>query len=83
MADSLLVTVCFECGASNEAQHQDIMQLRLHLQAEDVLRENGAVMKEAFPMMPKVTVDRELITAQQPSSAVAFGEAFVKALTRA
>ena len=59
------------------------MQLQLHLQAEDVLRENGAVMKEAFPMMPKVTVDRELITAQQPSSAVAFGEAFVKALAKA
>lgn len=54
-----------------------------HLQAEDTLRENGAVMKEAFSMMPKVTVDRELITAQQPSSAVAFGEAFVKALTQA
>ena len=53
------------------------------LQAEDILRENGAVMKEAFPMMPKVTVDRELVTAQQPSSAVAFGEAFVKALTKA
>ena len=65
------------------AQHQDIMQLQLHLQAEDVLRENGAVMKEAFPMLPKVTVDRELITAQQPSSAVAFGEAFVKALAKA
>ena len=56
--------------------------MQLPLQAEDVLRENGAVMKEAFPMMPKVTVDRELITAQQPSSAVAFGEAFVKALTK-
>lgn len=53
------------------------------LQAEDVVRENGAVMKEAFPIMPKVTVARELITAQQPSSAVAFGEALVKALTKA
>ena len=51
-----------------------------HLQAEDVLRENGAVMQEAYPMMPKVTVDREVITAQQPTSAVPFGEAFVKAL---
>ena len=52
-----------------------------HVQAEDLLRENGAIMKEAYPMMPKVTVDREVITAQQPSSAFAFGEAFVKALS--
>ena len=46
-----------------------------------MLRENGAVMKQAYPMVSKVTVDREVITAQQPSSAFAFGDAIVKALS--
>ena len=52
-------------------------------QAEDVLRENGAIMEEALPMLPKVTVDRELVTGQQPTSAYPVGEKFVEVLQRA
>ncbi|KAL3134645.1 hypothetical protein ABBQ32_007655 [Trebouxia sp. C0010 RCD-2024] len=71
------------CYSNTEEKTNELLfGSKLQFKAEDTLRENGAVMKEAFPMMPKVTVDRELITAQQPSSAVAFGEAFVKALTK-
>lgn len=49
-------------------------------QAEDALRNSGAIMKEALPMMPNVVTDRELITGQGPTSADRLGEALVKAL---
>jgi putative intracellular protease/amidase len=51
--------------------------------AEDMLRKAGAIMVEHFPLSSKVTVDRELITAQGPPSAGALGEELVKALQRA
>ena len=50
------------------------------LQAEDMLREAGAEMCEAPPMIPRVTRHREVITAQGPTSVDAFGKALVAAL---
>jgi putative intracellular protease/amidase len=47
---------------------------------ESSLRENGAVINNTWPMLSKVTTDRELITGQNPSSAYPLGTAFVSAL---
>jgi putative intracellular protease/amidase len=52
------------------------------IQAEDALRNSGAIMKEALPMMPNVVEDRELITGQGPTSADRLGEALVAALDK-
>lgn len=52
------------------------------MQVEEELRKHGAEMVEASPMMPKVTVDRELVTAQGPTSADEFGNVFVEQLSR-
>jgi putative intracellular protease/amidase len=48
--------------------------------AEDRLRDVGGVMEEAMPMLRQVTIDHELITAQNPSSANWFGDEFLSAL---
>ncbi|TPX70003.1 hypothetical protein SpCBS45565_g02092 [Spizellomyces sp. 'palustris'] len=46
----------------------------------DELEKAGLSCQETFPMGSKVTVDRELVSGQNPSSASAFGDAFVKKL---
>eukprot|EP00898_Chlorokybus_atmophyticus_P006521 jgi/Chlat1/6870/Chrsp51S00511 len=53
---------------------------KLPFKVETVLRENGAILEEAMPMMPKVTVDRELISGQGPTSADQLGKTFVEKL---
>jgi len=47
---------------------------------ETMLRDNGAKMNIAWPMMSKVTQDRELITGQNPTSAYQLGVEFVSML---
>jgi putative intracellular protease/amidase len=72
------------CYSNMEEKTNELMfRDKLQFKAEDVLRENGAIMEEAFPMMPKVTVDRELVTGQQPTSAYPVGEKFVEVLQKA
>lgn len=51
-------------------------------QLEDALRERGARWEEAALMMPKVVVDGQLITGQNPYSATGVAEAIVSALGR-
>ena len=49
-------------------------------QAETALREAGAAVTVSWPLLPHVVKDRELITGQGPSSALALGDALVAAL---
>jgi len=49
---------------------------------EDRLKQYGAQMIETFPLGRQVTVDRELITAQGPTSAYQFGDEYVNHLVR-
>lgn len=65
---------------AEEKLNETMWRSNLQFKAESTLRENGAVMEEALPLMPKVTVDRELVTAQGPTSADKFGDEFVKVL---
>lgn len=50
--------------------------------AQSALSKAGAELVTAMPMLKKVTIDRELITGQNPSSAYGVGEALVEALDR-
>jgi putative intracellular protease/amidase len=65
---------------TEELLNEAMWMSKLPFKVESELRKNGAQMVEAMPMMPKVTVDRELITAQGPTSVDAFGEVLVKTL---
>jgi putative intracellular protease/amidase len=53
---------------------------RLQFKVEDGLKEAGAFYEARWPLLPHVVHDRELITAQGPTSAWRFGEALVNAL---
>lgn len=67
---------------SNEEEklNEKMWGQNLPYKVETELRKNGGILEEAFPMLPKVTTDRELITAQGPTSADKFGEVFLEAL---
>jgi len=48
---------------------------------EDALREAGCVVETpAVPLMPRVVVDRELVSGNGPTSADQLGEQFVEML---
>lgn len=69
------------CYSNAEEKMNELMwRSSLQFKAEDALRNSGAIMKEALPMMPNVVEDRELITGQGPTSADRLGDALVKAL---
>eukprot|EP01027_Heterolobosea_sp_BB2_P026444 GEZU01040749.1.p1 GENE.GEZU01040749.1~~GEZU01040749.1.p1 ORF type:complete len:262 (+),score=91.42 GEZU01040749.1:57-842(+) len=67
--------------SDKEEKLNDMMWGKINFKAESALKEAGANTVEAFlPMGKQVTVDRELITAQNPTSAGSFAETFVNAL---
>eukprot|EP00898_Chlorokybus_atmophyticus_P008250 jgi/Chlat1/8426/Chrsp80S00647 len=70
------------CYSNLEEQATELLFLKGHVPfyLESALRDHGAIMEEAPPLMPKVTVDRELVTSQNPSSADPMGKAFVDKL---
>lgn len=70
------------CYSDREEMANEMMWWdKLPFKVESELKKNGAILEEAaVPMMPKVTIDRELISAQGPTSADQFGTAFVNAL---
>lgn len=71
------------CYSDLEEKVNELMWMdKLPYKVESELRKHGAEMVEASPMLPKVTVDRELITAQGPTSADEFGNVFVEKLNR-
>jgi putative intracellular protease/amidase len=49
---------------------------------EDQLRKEGAVITNRWPMFPNVVIDRELISAQGPTSVWRFGDTLVREITR-
>ncbi|KAJ3056553.1 hypothetical protein HK097_006186 [Rhizophlyctis rosea] len=55
---------------------------QLKFKVVDELQKEGATICDTFPMGSKVTVDRELVTGQGPTSAAAFADAFVKHLNK-
>lgn len=63
----------------NEVMFRDKLKFKLC----DELQKEGATICDTFPMGSKVTVDRELVTGQGPTSAGAFGDAFVEHLNKA
>eukprot|EP00850_Spirogloea_muscicola_P002837 SM000011S19015 [mRNA] locus=s11:291675:299205:- [translate_table: standard] len=70
------------CYSNREEKLNELLWMsNLPYKVETELRNNGAIMVEALPMIPKVTVDRELISAQGPTSADQFGAEFVKHLS--
>jgi putative intracellular protease/amidase len=71
------------CYSNAEEKLNEVLwRSSLQFKAEDALRNSGAIMKEALPMMPNVVEDRELITGQGPTSADRLGEALVAALDK-
>jgi len=72
------------CYSDSEEKVNELMwwdKMTYHL--ETTLAGRGAQMETGFPMLPKVYVDRELITGQQPASVVEFSEAFLTRLNSA
>eukprot|EP00743_Colponemidia_sp_Colp-15_P012040 GILK01013574.1.p1 GENE.GILK01013574.1~~GILK01013574.1.p1 ORF type:complete len:256 (-),score=36.75 GILK01013574.1:70-837(-) len=69
------------CYSNNEEKMMELMwRGDLPWKLETKLATLGGRMRENWPMVPKVTVDRELISAQGPTSAGQFGDRFVQAL---
>lgn len=54
---------------------------KLEKKCEDALREAGANVEVAtIPLVPKVVMDRVLVSGEGPSSAQGFAEALVRSL---
>eukprot|EP00850_Spirogloea_muscicola_P005670 SM000026S08919 [mRNA] locus=s26:416712:418989:- [translate_table: standard] len=71
------------CYSDAEENMIELLWLgKLPYKVESELRENGGILVEALPMMPKVTIDRELISAQGPTSADQFGAEYVEQLNK-
>ncbi|KAJ3035777.1 hypothetical protein HDV00_003402 [Rhizophlyctis rosea] len=68
---------------TEETMNEVMFGSKLKFKLCDELMKEGATICDTFPMGSKVTVDRELVTGQGPTSAGAFGDAFVEHLNKA
>lgn len=67
-------------GFSNEEEEQIKLTQVVPFLLENQLKERGGIYEKSAPWQVHVTIDKRLITGQNPQSAKAVGEAIVKAL---
>lgn len=69
------------CYSNKEERLNQLMWFSsLKIKVEDALRSAGAKIDNGLPMQPNCVLDRELISAQGPTSVWKLGNEFVKAL---
>jgi len=69
------------CYSNREERINELLwrgELKFHV--EDALKESGAIVKNRWPLLPNVLLDRELITGQGPSSAWRLSNALLDTL---
>ncbi|KAK9831956.1 hypothetical protein WJX81_002916 [Elliptochloris bilobata] len=69
--------------SNTEEMLNDLMWWDTVPKAETALRKAGAAVRVSWPLFPHIIRDRELITGQGPTSALALGDALVAALKAA